>query len=670
MIKGTRTIRLKTTLRRVTIAASFFLIASIGIIVYLNIGTQKEIKAASMETIATGAFIINMGVIPQTNSNGLKPYGMIYDLIVKYKIPIKWIINDTKARDGIDFTYSGINYSGGPFIIESTYISPIITARINYWKGQGVVGVYTTGAISVPVYNTLTVFPTVMIDNLSNRQNIITSYYTNAGIPSTAYNFGNPAILTGCTDIWTNPHGDPVWATHSALYNFVTVEKSWIWAQCHSVSAMEGCKETVAPFRQLNFLTSNGLQCYGNNDCGLAITETHAGGSTGPYTYNYPTNPIMQFMRDMHQATTGGSEQWYIPLTTGKWNTNTKELVNSSDGTGLRKGIVLVYGPAFGDTTNGYIMYEGGHDLGGNSPENISAQRAYFNFLLLGGLSKQVKVSATVPNSANPDVEIDVVAVGSSGTAPYTFQWSSEKSGTFSPSNRSSTKYKMPRNTSSATAAFSDILTVTITDNCNRTNFVKKTISIASTLPIKLKSFKAFSTSKGVQVDWTTASEINNDNFSIQRSLDGINFIELGKVRGAGNSTILINYSFTDEHPNNGTSYYRLKQTDYDGKSETFNPVSVNLKEKLSEVKPVHIYPNPFSDVFTAEFESVDKAEAQVQVLSLSGAIIFNEPITLEEGKNTYRFSSSDNLKTGIYIFRVLNGKTVLANAKVYCRRN
>ena len=88
-MKRAQTIRLKTTLRRVAIATSCFFILTIGIIIFLNLGSTKEAKAAGSETLSSGAFIINMGIIPQTYANGLKPYGMIYDLIVNYKIPIK-----------------------------------------------------------------------------------------------------------------------------------------------------------------------------------------------------------------------------------------------------------------------------------------------------------------------------------------------------------------------------------------------------------------------------------------------------------------------------------------------------------------------------------------------------------------------------------------------------
>ena len=66
--------------------------------------------SAANETLTTGAFIINMGVVPQTIANGLKPYSLLYDLVKNYGVPIKWVINPTKLKDGIDFTHNAVDY--------------------------------------------------------------------------------------------------------------------------------------------------------------------------------------------------------------------------------------------------------------------------------------------------------------------------------------------------------------------------------------------------------------------------------------------------------------------------------------------------------------------------------------------------------------------------------
>ncbi|MBK9542146.1 MAG: T9SS type A sorting domain-containing protein [Bacteroidetes bacterium] len=105
--------------------------------------------------------------------------------------------------------------------------------------------------------------------------------------------------------------------------------------------------------------------------------------------------------------------------------------------------------------------------------------------------------------------------------------------------------------------------TITFTNPDGQTTTLP--ITIGSPLPIELMTFAAHAVEKGCELEWVTATEINNDFFTLERSQDGKSFEEIGKVKGAGNSSQILNYNFTDEHPNSGVSYYRLKQTDYDG---------------------------------------------------------------------------------------------------------
>ncbi len=97
-------------------------------------------------------------------------------------------------------------------------------------------------------------------------------------------------------------------------------------------------------------------------------------------------------------------------------------------------------------------------------------------------------------------------------------------------------------------------------------------------LPVELLNFTAtYNGINAVNLNWTTASETNNDYFTIERSDDAINFASIHKKQGAGNSTEVISYSSLDPSPLNGVSYYRLKQTDFDGKYKYSYAVSVNI---------------------------------------------------------------------------------------------
>ncbi len=603
------------------------------------------------ESITTGSFIINMGITPQTTANGLKPYGMIYDLIVNYNVSIVWSINSAKAKDGTDFTYNAVNYKGGTFIVEKEFITAAVTARITYWQGQGVQGVYTTSAISVPLYKTLTVFPIVMIDNLSGYQAVITNYYTLAGIPSSAYTIGAPVGLTQCFDIWCNPHDEPTWTNHQYLYNFVTTMKGWIWVQCHAASVLESVRNPASPFTQLNFLSSAGLQCYGAGNCG-SIAETHTQSPSSPYTYNYPTDGVMQFMSTLAPACDNGSERWYSPITTGQWNAGTYLGITDNHNSAPRKGALIAYGPAYGNAANGWVMYEGGHDLTGNgtAAEQVSAMRAYFNFILLAGYNRKMTVTVTIPPATSPGNQYAVSAVVTGGSPTYTYQWLSSLGGTFVCSTCASTQYTAPVVASDTT----DIVKCIVTDSCGRATFEYRYVTnlANSPLPIVLEQFKATPEKEDIKLYWTTASEMNNDYFTIYRSGDGSDFATLNKIPGGGNSASILEYCMTDNHPLTGTSYYRLSQTDYDGKEKFYEPVAVNWEPVVAEILGVEkITPNPFIKKFTIDFFCKNSQKVKLEVVNMRGTKVFEKSVDANENFNTMEIDNLPGKESVYFIF-------------------
>lgn len=108
--------------------------------------------------------------------------------------------------------------------------------------------------------------------------------------------------------------------------------------------------------------------------------------------------------------------------------------------------------------------------------------------------------------------------------------------------------------------------------------------SVSTVLPITLMSFTAQKRDNCNLLEWSTASEINNDYFLLERSTDGINWNLINKTTGAGNSNYLINYSFNDYNFENTVNYYRLTQVDYNGVFETFNIVYANNAKKTKKV--------------------------------------------------------------------------------------
>jgi len=114
------------------------------------------------------------------------------------------------------------------------------------------------------------------------------------------------------------------------------------------------------------------------------------------------------------------------------------------------------------------------------------------------------------------------------------------------------------------------------------------TYGYPGTLPVELTSFSGVTERNVNHLTWTTASETNCANFDLEQSPDGINFTNIGTVQGAGNSTTTNTYTYIDEHPFIGTTYYRLKQSDFDGSYEYSTVISVSNMNYI--VNGVNVY--------------------------------------------------------------------------------
>ena len=108
--------------------------------------------------------------------------------------------------------------------------------------------------------------------------------------------------------------------------------------------------------------------------------------------------------------------------------------------------------------------------------------------------------------------------------------------------------------------------------------------SSGNALPIVLVSFEGENLGNYVKLEWVVASQVNNDYYTIEKSLDAYNWEEISMLYGAGNTNQEMTYITYDENPIIGHNYYRLTQTDYDGQFETFRPIAVTIKPERKEV--------------------------------------------------------------------------------------
>ena len=142
-------------------------------------------------------------------------------------------------------------------------------------------------------------------------------------------------------------------------------------------------------------------------------------------------------------------------------------------------------------------------------------------------------------------------------------------------------------------------------------------------LPIELLSFtaKMRENERKADLNWSTASEANNDYFTIERSSNGEDWMEIVQVDAAGNSNAKIDYHEVDANPLFGVSYYRLKQTDFNG-DYTYSPVA-----KLSQydIEAIEMYPNPVDKggEVVMNFPEGCKSPVEVNIFSVGGKIVY-----------------------------------------------
>jgi hypothetical protein len=187
---------------------------------------------------------------------------------------------------------------------------------------------------------------------------------------------------------------------------------------------------------------------------------------------------------------------------------------------------------------------------------------------------------------------------------------------------------------------------------------LQKKLALKSTvLPVELTSFTASMSKAGVKLDWSTASELNNARFEIQRSKDGSNFATVGTVSGKGTTTNVTRYSFIDNN-SFGKSYYRLKQVDFNGDFSYSGVVEINgtVPQKFAVEQN---YPNPFNPTTTINYSVPEKSNITLKVFDVLGrevATLVNGQV--EVGNHQVTFDAS-KLSSGIYYYTLQSGNNI-----------
>lgn len=429
-------------------------------------------------TFPVGSYIVDMGNTSSDDAQ-LKPYGLIYDLVLNAKVPVYWVINGSKtSQTGVDLTYNGRNYISGPFVISGDDVDYNVRSMLSKWRGYGVsIDGPTDTAVTVDNSRKISSVPRVVLDNQNGK--IAKGYLVKSGILRNENTSDDrvykekatPADLdSSCDDIYVMPHAEPTTATHSPLASF-NKGGGYIWAGCHAVSYLESnTKGKGVDDGSMFFLSTNGL----------LIGDKHKGASgvSGAYRVTgAASDPIMQFVGNTFAAHANGAEEIYMPAPGSAWRATTRVLETDPNQrqvlAGMSPGpaVFMAVGPGYGDYGNGMVMYEAGHEFKKNTDADRNAIRAFLNFLILSGVEKSLDVKATIPSDATAGSTVQASVTVTKGTPPYTYQWQSDCNASFSDPTGSATSITFPNEGPCH-------VKVTVKDQCGRATFDTRLVDV------------------------------------------------------------------------------------------------------------------------------------------------------------------------------------------------
>jgi hypothetical protein len=180
-------------------------------------------------------------------------------------------------------------------------------------------------------------------------------------------------------------------------------------------------------------------------------------------------------------------------------------------------------------------------------------------------------------------------------------------------------------------------------------------------------SFNASSNGKEVILNWSTATELNNQLFEVQRSFEGNEFATVGFVNGKGTTTQRQDYVYKDEINSDGKYLYRLKQIDYLGSYQYSDIIEIDLRVFNSYLLEQN-YPNPFNPSTTIGYGIKDKSNVKITILNSIGeevALLVNEE--KESGYHTIEFNAA-GLPSGVYFYRLKAGNFIETKKMILLR--
>ena len=199
--------------------------------------------------------------------------------------------------------------------------------------------------------------------------------------------------------------------------------------------------------------------------------------------------------------------------------------------------------------------------------------------------------------------------------------------------------------------------TFTVPATCTHTQHCPYFVG-AVVLPIQLVSFNAVANERNIDLNWTTASELDNAYFIIDRSYDGINYEQIATEPSIGNHSINHTYSLTDINVRPTNMYYKLSQVSLNGDTSLLELKYIN-GSNLNKVEKMLLYPNPTNQNLTLEFNhDMASSTSYYEIMSMSGDVIKRESFIVENGLNNI-LVPTESLDEGSYVIRLITPASV-----------
>lgn len=171
-------------------------------------------------------------------------------------------------------------------------------------------------------------------------------------------------------------------------------------------------------------------------------------------------------------------------------------------------------------------------------------------------------------------------------------------------------------------------------------------------LPVILLSFEAKEVNNGIQIQWITGSEIDNDHFILSKSTDGLIFNIVAEIDGVGNTSDITTYTFVDKSANAFSYFYKLEQIDFDGTKTTFEIIQV-ASNSISSFQ-AKLLQNPTSEVIRIQMKYNTHVPIEIRLLSLSGQVLYEKK---EQPTPLINIDINSLLSPGVYLLSVNQGR-------------